>query len=147
MINIGILSHPFAPNADGRVDLVLRNLSDPKTISVPLYRHHEISETPCGIVHVEFTPICKIGEQNVCFVAGQILTEHPLPKGQGLSISAPLLESIEEFDLVGTPIEISLVDRPSVPHCRIYDVDELMTTITGLYMGATVLMDRLALIG
>lgn len=143
MISLGILSHPFATNSDGRVDLVLRNPSDPKSISVPLYEHHELSDQPCGIVHMEFTTICNFGGQNVCFVAGQILTENALPKSQGLSICAPLLDSIGEYDLLGTPIEVSLVDIPSVPQCRVHDVDSLMTVVTGLYLSAPALVDRL----
>jgi hypothetical protein len=140
---IGICSHPFLLSEDGRRDLVLRQEGAPKHISVPLYDHHDLSESPIGLVHLEFTPICRVRGENLCFVAGQVLTEHGLPPNQSLSISAPLLESIGEYDILGEPIEVSTVDKAVVPHCRIYAVDELMTAITTLYTTAPLLVERL----
>lgn len=143
MIQIGIVSYPFHLNNDGRRDLILRPKDAPKNVSVPLLDGHDLESLPIGICNLEYTPICTINGKTLCFVAGQIMTEHGLNKDQALSISAPLLESIGEHDLLGDIVEVSIVDRPSLNGCRIYDVDELMTVITSLYMGAPALVDQL----
>lgn len=143
MIQIGIVSYPFHLNNDGRRDLILRPKDAPKVTTVPLYDHHELGEPPIGIVHLEHTIITNLNGQNLAFVCGQVMTKKGLPMRAGLSISAPLLSSIGEYDILGDIVEVSVVDKPSLSACRIYDVDELIPAITALYMGAPNLVDRL----
>lgn len=140
-----IASHPFIPSANGIYDLTLRDNDAPRSIVVPVYDHHEIDEQPIGVASLTFTKICfdNTGNRQAVIAMGSINTAKELSVGQGVSISSPLLETVGKFDVLGDPIEISIVDVPSIPNCRIINLKDLETELLQLYRHAPNFVDRL----
>jgi hypothetical protein len=53
--------------------------------------------------------------------------------GQGLSISAPLLEQVGKYSLLGDIVEVSTVDVPHVPKCRVLAPQDVDSELLALY--------------
>jgi hypothetical protein len=140
-----IFSHPFHPNKDGKHDLVIRLKSDPSSAIVPLYSHHEYETAPIGLASFTYTHISDYDEtHNICFISGFIMSNTPLVVGQGLSIAAPLLETVSRYDVLGEIVEVSLVDVPHVPNCRIIGEEDVETELLALYRLAPDFVDQFA---
>jgi hypothetical protein len=56
-----------------------------------------------------------------------------LTVGQGISISAPLIEQVGKYSLLGDIIEVSTVDVPHVPKCRVLAPEEVNSELLALY--------------
>ncbi len=131
---LAIFSHPFLANVEGTHDVIIRDKEAPKTVLVPVYDHHDMESDPIGVASVAYTRLCTFNEtQNACFVSGFVSTMSELVVGQGLSISAPLLEQVGKYSLLGDIVEVSTVDVPHVPKCRVLAPQDVDSELLALY--------------